>query len=42
MLGDALTPDKRTLLEDWLVRNTTGGKRIRARLPRGRRVADIR
>jgi beta-lactamase class A len=40
VLGDALTADKRALLKGWLVRNTTGGKRIRAGLPRGWAVAD--
>jgi beta-lactamase class A len=40
VLGDALTADKRALLKGWLVRNTTGGKRIRAGLPKGWAVAD--
>jgi beta-lactamase class A len=40
VLGDALAADKRALLKDWLVRNTTGGTRIRAGLPRGWTVAD--
>ncbi|ANW21843.1 class A beta-lactamase [Streptomyces clavuligerus] len=40
VLGDALTPDRRALLTDWLVRNTTGGRRIRAGVPSGWRVAD--
>ncbi|GAA4618539.1 class A beta-lactamase BlaC [Actinoallomurus liliacearum] len=40
LLGTALTADKRALLTDWLHRNTTGGKRIRAGLPRGWTVAD--
>ncbi|GAA2079034.1 class A beta-lactamase [Actinomadura alba] len=40
VLGDALTADKRALLKDWLERNTTGAKRIRAGLPKGWTVAD--
>ncbi len=40
MLGDALTADKRALLNDWLVRSTTGTGRIRAGLPKGWTVAD--
>jgi beta-lactamase class A len=40
VLGNALTADKRTLLVDCLERSTTGGKRIRAGLPRGWKVAD--
>ncbi|MGI5347076.1 class A beta-lactamase [Streptomyces sp. CA-250714] len=40
VLGDALTGDKRDLLKDWLVRSVTGGKRIRAGLPKGWTVAD--
>lgn len=40
VLGDALTPDRRALLKDWLVRNTTGAKRIRAGVPKGWTVAD--
>ncbi|MFC0625215.1 class A beta-lactamase [Kribbella deserti] len=40
VLGDALPPDKRAFLRDLLVRNTTGGQRIRAGLPRGWTVAD--
>ncbi|MEV5705714.1 class A beta-lactamase [Actinoallomurus sp. NPDC052274] len=40
LLGTALTADKRALLQDWLRRNTTGGKRIRAGLPKGWTVAD--
>ncbi len=40
VLGDALTADRRALLKDWLERNTTGGKRIRAGLPKGWTVAD--
>jgi beta-lactamase class A len=40
VLGDALTAGKRALLKDWLERNTTGAKRIRAGLPKGWIVAD--
>ena len=40
VFGDALPAGKRALIEDWLLRNTTGGKRIRAGLPKGWRVAD--
>lgn len=40
VLGDALTADKRALLNGWLERNTTGAKRIRAGVPKGWTVAD--
>ncbi len=30
VLGDALPPDKRAMLTDWMARSTTGAKRIRA------------
>ncbi|WP_425471935.1 class A beta-lactamase [Streptomyces piniterrae] len=40
VLGDALSTDKRALLKDWLERNITGAKRIRAGLPKGWTVAD--
>lgn len=30
VLGDALPPEKRSLLTDWMARSTTGAKRIRA------------
>ncbi|MEV7783977.1 class A beta-lactamase [Streptomyces sp. NPDC088106] len=40
VLGDALPPAKRALLTDWLVRNTTGDRRIRAGVPRGWKVGD--
>lgn len=40
VLGNALAADKRALLTDLLVRNTTGGNLIRAGLPKGWRVAD--
>ncbi len=40
VLGDALTPDKRAMLTDWMARNTTGGKRIRAGFPADWKVID--
>jgi len=40
VLGDALAPDRRELLQDLLVRNTTGDARVRAGVPEGWRVAD--
>lgn len=40
VLGDALPPDKRTMLTDWMARNTTGGKRIRAAFPADWKVID--
>lgn len=40
VLGDALAADRRALLTDWLERNITGAKRIRAGLPKGWMVAD--
>ncbi|SCF96627.1 class A beta-lactamase [Streptomyces sp. Ncost-T10-10d] len=40
VLGDALTAGRRALLKDWLERNLTGAKRIRAGLPEGWAVAD--
>lgn len=40
LLGDALPADKRALLVDWMTRNTTGGKRIRAAFPPDWKVAD--
>lgn len=40
VLGDALPPDKRAMLTDWMVRSTTGGKRIRAGFPADWKVAD--
>jgi beta-lactamase class A len=40
VLGNVLPADKRALLTDLLVRNTTGDNRIRAGLPKGWRVAD--
>lgn len=40
LLGDALTSASRAKLEDWIDRNTTGGKLIRAGVPAGWRVGD--
>lgn len=40
VLGDVLAPDRRDLLADLLVRNTTGDARVRAGVPAGWRVAD--
>lgn len=40
VLGDALPPDKRTMLTDWMARNTTGGKRIRAAFAADWKVID--
>ncbi|MEW1599983.1 class A beta-lactamase [Streptomyces sp. NPDC093808] len=40
VLGDALPAAGRALLTDWLVRNTTGDRRVRAGAPRGWRVGD--
>jgi beta-lactamase class A len=40
VLGDALPTDKRAVLTDWLVRNTTGNTLIRAAAPAGWSVAD--
>jgi beta-lactamase class A len=40
VLGDALPAEKRDLLRDLLVRNTTGADRIRAAVPQGWAVAD--
>jgi beta-lactamase class A len=39
-LGNVLSLEKRTLLIDWLKRNTTGNTLIRAGVPRGWEVAD--
>ncbi|WP_199551073.1 class A beta-lactamase [Streptomyces sp. N35] len=39
-LGDVLADDNRALLTDWLVRNTTGAKLIRAGAPDGWRIGD--
>ncbi|MFF8031503.1 class A beta-lactamase [Streptomyces sp. NPDC016626] len=40
VLGDALPAAERARLKDWLVRNTTGGRRIRAGVPRDWTVGD--
>ena len=40
VLGDALTPDKRALIVDWMRRNTTGAADVRAAVPSGWTVAD--
>ncbi|RFZ63571.1 Beta-lactamase precursor [Mycobacterium marinum] len=40
VLGDALLPEKRDKLIDWLGRSTTGAKRIRAGFPADWRVID--
>ncbi|AOF87368.1 D-alanyl-D-alanine carboxypeptidase family protein [Hydrogenophaga sp. RAC07] len=40
LLGNALSPASRQLLQQWLVGNTTGDKRLRAGLPSGWRVGD--
>jgi len=40
VLGDALSPKSRKLLQRWLVANTTGGRRLRAGLPTDWRVGD--
>src|SRR5690606_10072824 len=39
-VGDALSEEDRTVLVDWLVRNTTGDALIRAGVPAGWRVGD--
>ncbi|MGV9311263.1 class A beta-lactamase [Streptomyces sp. NPDC003691] len=40
VLGDALPPEKRAVLADWLKRNTTGDRVIRAGTPKGWQVGD--
>ena len=40
LLGNALSPASRERLQQWLVGNTTGDKRLRAGLPAGWRVGD--
>jgi beta-lactamase class A len=40
VLGDALTPDNRAMLIDWMAGSTTGGKRIRAGFPADWKVID--
>ncbi len=40
VLGDALAPDQRAKLTDWMAGSTTGGKRIRAGFPADWKVID--
>ncbi len=40
VLGDALTQPSRTRLQQWLLGNTTGGKRLKAGLPADWRIGD--
>ncbi|RJP70552.1 MAG: class A beta-lactamase [Comamonadaceae bacterium] len=40
LLGDALSPASRERLLQWLLANTTGGKRLRAGVPAGWRVGE--
>lgn len=40
VVGDALPPDKRAMLTNWLVGNTTGAALVRAAVPAGWRVGD--
>lgn len=40
VIGDALPAPQRQQLKDWLLGNTTGGKRIRAAVPAGWQVGD--
>jgi beta-lactamase class A len=40
VLGNALPSDKRSLVEDWMRRSTTGAAGIRAGVPQGWQVAD--
>ncbi|MEY4561043.1 MAG: class beta-lactamase [Pseudomonadota bacterium] len=40
VLGDALAPDSRDQLRDWMLGNTTGATRIQAGMPNGWKVAD--
>lgn len=40
VLGNALKPESRKQLTEWLLANQTGGKRLRAKLPAGWRVGD--
>ncbi|MGY0693747.1 class A beta-lactamase [Virgibacillus sp. FSP13] len=39
-IGDALPPEKRSILTDWLKRSTTGDTLIRAGVPKGWKVGD--
>lgn len=40
LVGDALSPASRARLLQWLLANTTGGKRLRAGLPAGWRIGE--
>lgn len=40
LLGDALSPSSRQLLQQWLLANTTGGKRLKAGVPSSWKVGD--
>jgi beta-lactamase class A len=40
ILGNALSPNSRTLLTGWIVGNKTGDERLRAGLPHGLKVGD--
>lgn len=40
LLGDALKPSSREQLLNWLLANTTGGKRLRAGVPAGWRIGE--
>ena len=40
VLGDKLSAPSRALLKDWLVANTTGGKQLRAGVPKNWKVGD--
>ena len=40
VLGDALPPEKRAMLTDWMARSTTGATRIRAAFPADWKVVD--
>lgn len=40
VLGNALDPPQRRRLQDWLIGNTTGDRRVRAGVPPGWRVGD--
>ena len=40
VVGDVLSSSSRRLLQDWLLANTTGGKRLRAGFPLGWRIGE--
>ena len=40
LVGDVLAPSSRKLLREWLIANTTGGKRLKAGLPVGWTIGD--